>query len=204
MTKIHKKIDPRYVLENLSLVKTQCLRNVNSLQEQTMCLIKGGHSSGALFFLITELEEIAKYHMLDKLEFVVDELNALLDHGLKAERLVNIINNNNKDSDNQISLDDTNWLKGALPEMREDSIYVRLSPHKTIKDYPMAPIGVAWEEQAQKFIDKMGKIISKANSVEMKGVNEKSQIVSEEIETTPEECCVLPKEELINDGNDEK
>ena len=158
MTKIHKKIDTKYVMKNKLLIEKESVENAKRLFEEAIILKEHQKFCRALFLAIASLEEIAKASLVKNVDDKIPaSFNAIVNHKMKLDEIVQLVNRAYKTS---IKKEDIPWAKdNRLMEMREDVIYRRLRLHKKDKEYPMFPKEDYWQKRAKAILKKVENVL---------------------------------------------
>jgi len=144
------KINEEFVRENKDDLICESFQNAERLFEDAKTLKEKKSFCSSLFLAISALEELAKWHFLQKGEFI--QLSRLCDHNFKIEQMLKIfrevIGNQN------LQKEDSAWLKNnRIKEMREDVLYVRLNMRGGDKAYPIFPDETYWQKRAKAMIN---------------------------------------------------
>ena len=126
------KINEKFIKDNKDLIITSSLENAKRLHNDAETLIKGESYSSALGLTIAGLEEIAKASLIKKND--LSNLDDLVNHRKKAIEIMNLSGECYKIP--TISQDRLDWARERIPQMREDSTYVRLKPTQGNKIKP--------------------------------------------------------------------
>jgi len=103
---------------------------------------------------IEALEEIAKASLIKKDDF--SNLEDLVNHGKKAIEIMNLSAECYKIP--ILSQDRIEWAQERIPQMREDTTYVRLKPTPNNK---IRPDDKYWKKRAQSFFKFLSDILEK-------------------------------------------
>ena len=143
-----KKVDKNFVCQNKKGLVEKTFQNAKRLFSDAKVLRERQSFSSSLFLSISALEELAKWHFLQKEDY--EQLGKICDHKFKLETILEIFR---EVSGNQkLQKEDSAWLRNnRLKEMREDVLYVRLCFH-TDQTYPVFPDEKYWQKRAKAII----------------------------------------------------
>jgi len=154
------KTDENFVKNNIQDLINKCFQNTERLFEVAKILRGKQSFCSSLFFSISALEELAKWHFLNQNNNVdFTNLKKITDHDFKIDEILEIfkeITNNP-----QFKKEDSDWLRNnRIKEMREDVLYVRLKKRNGNEKYPIFPDEKYWQKRAKQMIKLLEIIIN--------------------------------------------
>jgi len=157
MTKV-KKIDKKFIGENKQLIINSSIDNAERLYKDAKLLMDNESYATAQGRIIEALEELAKASLLEKDNF--SALEDLIKHDRKAIEVMNLSAQCYQIP--TLSQERIKWAQERIPQMREDSTYVRLKP---MRGNNIKPDNKYWKKRAKSFFNFLGDILKKSKAI---------------------------------------
>jgi len=149
-----KKIDKKFIRENKELIISASIDNAKRLYKDAELLINNRSYATAHGRIIEALEELAKASLLEKDNF--SALEDLIKHDRKAVEIMNLSAQCCEIP--TLSQERIKWGRERIPQMREDSTYVRLKPTQSDD---IKPDNKYWKKRATSFFNFLKNILKK-------------------------------------------
>jgi len=145
------KTDENFVKNNIQDLINKSFQNTERLFEVAKILRGKQSFCSSLFFSISALEELVKWHFLNQNNVDFTKLKKITDHDFKIDKMLKIFKKITNDP--QFKKEDSAWLKNnRIKEMREDVLYVRLKKRNGNIKYPIFPDEGYWQKRAKQMI----------------------------------------------------
>jgi len=149
-----KKINKEFIEKNKNLIISASVDNAKRLYNDAKLLMDNKSYATAHGRIIEALEELAKASLLKKDNF--SALKNLANHNKKAIEIMNLSAQCYQIP--TLSQGKVKWAQERIPQMREDSTYVRLKP---TRDNKIKPDNTYWRKRAKSFFNFLKDILEK-------------------------------------------
>lgn len=145
------KTDKAFVKNNIRDLLNKSFANAEKLFSDAKILKEKQSFCSSLFYSISALEELAKWHFLNQNNTDFINLERITNHDFKVNEILKIFQEITNDP--QLKKEDYDWLRNnRIKEMREDVLYVRLKPRGNDKNYPIYPKEEYYRKRAKAII----------------------------------------------------